>query len=136
LSAERQRLLESPGIVWGRGFSYREENWGGRPFRWSAAHSDLAVRNDSDRRQQIRFSFSLHAQQPGTIAVRVGDQHQVLPAGPTAIPATLETILAPGQSQRIEFVASAPPTAVPGDSRELSFAMIDPRLSAVDLEIQ
>jgi len=35
LRAERQSMSNFPGIAWGRGFSYREENWGGRPFRWS-----------------------------------------------------------------------------------------------------
>jgi phosphoglycerol transferase len=134
LSAERQGMLDSPGIAWGRGFSYREENWGGRPFRWSAAHSELALRNYSDRPQHIRFSFSLHTQQPGTIAVRLGDQQQRLPAGPAAIPATLETTVAPGGSRRIEFVSSAPPLAASAGARELSFALIDPRLSIVDTE--
>jgi phosphoglycerol transferase len=132
LGAERQRMFEFPGIAWGRGFSYREENWGGRPFRWSAAHSELDLRNYSDRQRQIRFSFSLHAPQPGTIAVRVGNEHHVLPAGPAAIAASLETILAPRESQRVEFAASAPPPPAPSNSRELSFAMIDPRLAAED----
>ncbi len=134
LSAERQGMFEFPGIAWGRGFSYREENWGGRPFRWSAAHSELALHNYSDRQEHLRFSFSLHAQQPATVAVRLEDQQHLLPAGPAAIPATLETTVAPGDSRRIEFVASTPPPAAPAGARELSFALIDPRLSIVATE--
>jgi len=32
------------------------------------------------------------------------------------------------------LVAAAQPTAVPGDRRELAFALIDPRLSTVDAD--
>jgi phosphoglycerol transferase len=134
MRAERRRILEFPGIVWGQGFSVRQDGWGGRPFRWSAAHSELAVSNYSSRQQQIRFSFELYAAQPGNVAVRVDDGQQQLSASRTPIPATLEVVVAAGGSRRIEFVAATQPTVFPGDERELFFAMIDPRLSTVDAD--
>jgi hypothetical protein len=128
-SAEREWLLNPVLLKFGPGF-YQEERNGDKRHRWSRRESTLRVQNDGETSRTAVFHALIQAGQAGVLRTTIeGRAMDGIPFSATeSKPVSIAVTVPAGSSAELAFAFDGPPLHVPGDTRTLYFAVINPRI--------
>jgi len=126
---EKYRLLNPLLLTFNEGF-YGEEQNGEKTHRWSKNVSSLRIRNSGQTTRMAVFHALIQAGQGGILRTKVGGRsNDEISFLPTESKSIAITVTVPAQTTgEIVFVFDGPQLMVPGDSRILYFAVINPRI--------
>lgn len=128
-AAEKYRLLNPLLMSFGKGFYDEERNEQNRHY-WSQRTSALRIRTDGTASRTAGFHAVIQAGNAGVLRSAIGGRpwEDIAFAAGESKPVSIPIALAPGASVEIAFRFDGQPLVVPGDSRAMYFAVVNPRI--------
>jgi phosphoglycerol transferase len=130
---KRQDIARYPiGVIWLPAFSVEERN-ADQTWHWCGRTGIIRLVNDSDIHREVEIDALLQNGSRGPDVLRIDRQGRILnfDLGQDLTPYHDRIALEAHQLVQVSFSFSGPLLAVPGDSRELAFRVVDFRLKEV-----
>lgn len=118
--------LNPPVPIWHEGFYQEEVDQHGMHFRWSNNQSQVVLRNLSEQKQQVEFSFDLASWGAGEVLVTTDKWRRTLQISTQPRHYKLDVDIDAGSRVAINFATAISRVNVPGESRDLYFYLANP----------
>jgi phosphoglycerol transferase len=127
IEKERAELLDNLQTIWGPGFYPEEVNAAGIPFHWAKESARLILKNPIGSNANASVSFILASADSGVVRIGIDGHFKTYRSSVSGNLVSIEIALKGSQAKEITFDTSMKPMYIAGDSRTLSFYIMDIR---------